>query len=99
MKFVFKIVNQNKQHVGFIKDPLLNLSYFSKEAEYYDIKDNTALTLKLNKFQQQLNSILSRSLNTTPTSKLYEQIYQSNYKEYKLGELHVIPKSIKRYMF
>lgn len=99
MKFVFKVTDTRDNHVGFIRDPLLNLSYFSKDAEYYEINSAQALTLKTRDIQRQLDKILDRNSKTFPTSKIFERIYESNYNQYKLGDLNVVAKPVKKYLF
>lgn len=99
MKFVFKVTDSKDNHVGFIRDPLLNLSYFSKDAEYYEINSAQALTLKTRDIQKQLDKILDRDSKTFPMSKVFEKVYESNYKHYNSGDLNVVAKPVKKYLF
>ena len=96
---VFKIVDSNDKFVGFVSDPLLNLSNTPDNAVLCTVNNKLELIETVNKYQMTLDKILlSDNLNSSPVQKISQKVYTKHYTNYKSGQLKVIPMPKNKYL-
>jgi len=96
---VFKIIDKKGAFVGFVKDPLLNLSQMADSAICCEVSTKNELDSHTKKYQVNLNKILTNDFNSNKiASKLSNTIYKKHYSYYKLGDLKVVPMPAKKYL-
>jgi hypothetical protein len=99
MEIVFKIVDQSDRFVGFIKDPLLNLSETPDGVIRQSVRSKSELNECIKRHQNNLDNILKKSIQKdNPLSKLSLKIFDNYYSNYKLGELKVITVPTTKYL-
>jgi hypothetical protein len=89
MRIGFKVVEKNtNRHIGYVTDPLMNLTsdvtcaYTEKVSNPYEFKSRVRF------FEKNLNTILGGK--AVQLRVLCERIRNSNYKNFKEGELVVV---------
>lgn len=89
-KIGFKVVNNTTKRVlGYVSDPLMNLTQDTKKAYTETVSDKNQLKERVRFFQKNLNIILNGS--SVKFTALCENIKNRNYKNHSIGELSVIP--------
>lgn len=99
MDVFFKVIDKSDRFIGFIKDPLLNLSSTPDNVIRQSISSKSQLTSCTKKYQNSLDNLLKMSANqSNPLSKLSFKVFDKYFKNYKLGELKVITTPTNKYL-
>jgi hypothetical protein len=99
MDVFFKIVDQSDRFIGFIKDPLLNLSLTPDDVIRQSINSKMELNDYTQRYQKSLDNLLKMSnTDLNPLAKLSFKVLNNHYKNYKLGDLKVITAPTNKYL-
>jgi hypothetical protein len=100
MEIVFKIVDRSDRFVGFIKDPLLNLSKTPDGVIRQSISSKSELNACIKKHQNNLDNLLTKSIQKdNPLAKLTLKVFDNYYSNYKSGDLKVTIAPISKYLY
>lgn len=99
MEIVFKVVDNNNKFVGFIKDPLLNLSITPDRVLRESVNSKSELLSCTQRYQMNLDMLFKMNdIRSNPLSKLRLKVYDKYFKNYKLGDLKVITSPTNKYL-
>lgn len=99
MDIVFKVVDRAGNLIGFIQDPLLNLSLSPDDVIRASVSSKSQLLSCTKRYQNNLNNLLK--LNTAASGPLLNiswKIYNKHFSKYKSGDLKVITSPTNQYL-
>lgn len=99
MNVVFKVVDKKGKFIGFIKDPLLNLSITPDRVLRECISSKSELLSCTQRYQMNLDMLLKiRENQSNPLFKIRLKVFDKYFKNYKLGDLKVITAPTNKYL-
>ncbi len=99
MDVFFKVIDKSERFVGFIKDPLLNLSSTPDNVIRQSVSSKSQLLSCTKGYQNSLDNLLKMSnAELNPLSRITNKIYNKHFSKYKLGDLKVITAPTNKYL-
>lgn len=98
MDFYLKVVDKTDKFVGFVKDPLMNLSSTPDGVIRQSATSKSDLNTCIDRYQKNLDKLFTIRNESNPLHKLSRKVFSNHYTNYKLGELKVTSVPVSKYL-